>query len=99
MKTYIKNPVEVQAMQFTNDNKDQVYRLASSIQMNVYPSVDPDGNPILLIPTLEGEMICAIGDYIIQEPFPTDCRKLYPCKAEIFKKTYKEKLFYINPEK
>ncbi len=43
-----------------------------------------------MIPTLEGTMKLEIGDYLIKEPFPTDWRKLYPCKREIFKKTYIE---------
>lgn len=85
---HIKRPIEVQAVQFTNENKDQVYSWAAQIQNNVYHDWDDDKNPILVIPTLEGEMKCEIGDYIIVEPFPTDWRKLYPCKAEIFHKTY-----------
>jgi hypothetical protein len=83
-----KKPVEVDAVQFTDQNKDMVYNWAKSIQANVYHSFDDDKKPILLIPTLEGEMKCAIGDYLIVEPFPTDWRKLYPCKQSIFKQTY-----------
>jgi hypothetical protein len=89
--TYIKNPVEVEAVQFTDKNKDQVYKWASNIQMNIYPNFDNDGNPSLRIPTLEGHMECRIGDYLILEPFPTDWRKIYPCKEEIFNKTYQQK--------
>ena len=29
-----------------------------------------------------------IGDYVIKEPFSTDDRKFYPCKPDIFEKTY-----------
>ena len=85
---YRKIPVEIEAMQFTGETKNQVYSWATSIQMNVQPSFDGEGNPILLIPTLEGEMACSLGDYLIKEPFPTDWRKLYPCKKDIFEKTY-----------
>lgn len=85
---YRKIPVEIEAMQFTDETKHQVYHWAISIQMNVEPSEDAEGKPILLIPTLEGEMACSLGDYLIKEPFPTDWRKLYPCKQEIFEKTY-----------
>jgi hypothetical protein len=28
------------------------------------------------------------GDWIIKEPFPTTDRKFYPCKRDIFEKTY-----------
>lgn len=86
----IKKPIEIEYLQFTNENKDQVYNEVKDIQMNIYPSRDENGEPCLKIPTLEGEMICSIGDYLIKEPFPTDWRKIYPCKAQIFKKTYEK---------
>jgi hypothetical protein len=28
------------------------------------------------------------GDYVIREPFPTDDRRFYPCKPDIFEATY-----------
>lgn len=90
-ETFIKNPVEIEAVQFTNKNKDQVYNWAKSIQQNVYHSFDEMNNPILKIPTLEGEMACSINDWVIVEPFPTDWRKLYPCKQSIFESTYTKK--------
>lgn len=88
MGYFRKKPVIIEAKQFTHESKDKVYNWASEKQQNVQSSVDKDNNPILLIPTLEGEMICALGDYLIVEPFPTDWRKLYPCKKYIFERTY-----------
>lgn len=85
---YTKKPIEIEAVMFTDKNKDQVYNWASSIQQNVFPDWDENKQPILKIPTLEGDMICSLGDYLIKEPFPTDWRKLYPCKASIFEQTY-----------
>lgn len=85
--TYRKKPIEIQAIKFTNDNKDRVYLWALQIQQNVFHSWE-EGKPCLKIPTLEGEMVCSLGDYLIVEPFPTDWRKLYPCKASIFEQTY-----------
>lgn len=85
---YRKKPVVIEAIQFTDENKDAAFRWASSIQMNISPSFDEENNPVLIIPTLEGDMICSIGDYLIKEPFPTDWRKIYPCKPDIFAKTY-----------
>jgi hypothetical protein len=87
MPKYRKKPVEIEAHQFTEENKDRVYNWANSIQMNIQPSWE-NGKPCLIIPTLEGEMICSLGDYLIREPFPTDWRKIYPCKPDIFEKTY-----------
>lgn len=87
-QTYLKRQIAVKATQFTDQKKDSVYNWAKSIQGNVFHSWDEKGNPVLKIPTLEGEMTCSIGDYLIVEPFPTDWRKLYPCKEEVFVKTY-----------
>lgn len=88
MEKYIKKPIEVEAVKFTLENMNQVYSWASSLQNNVQPWTDEKGEPALIVPTIDGDMICSLGDYLIREPFPTDWRKLYPCKAEIFEKTY-----------
>lgn len=88
MPKFKRKPITVEAMQFTDADKDRVFRWASELQQNVYPSRDKEGQPTLFIPTLKGEIICSIGDWIIKEPFPTDWRKVYSCKDEIFKQTY-----------
>lgn len=88
-----KLPVEIEAEKFTNQNKDKIFYWASSLQMNIYPSFETNNGeklPCLVIPTLEGEMICSMGDYLIVEPFPNNNRKLYPCKPDIFEKTYEK---------
>lgn len=90
IKKYTKKTITVEAIQFTLENKNQAYHWARSHQMNVEATTDDKGDPILTIPTLEGVMTCSIGDYLIKEPFPTDWRKIYPCKEEIFKQTYEE---------
>lgn len=46
---------------------------------------DDDGIAII---TREGEMKASPGDWIIKEPNPTDDRKFYPCKPDIFAATY-----------
>ena len=88
MPKYRKKPIEVEAMQFTDATKNVAYSWASSIQMNIQPTTDTEGKPCLLVPTLEGEMLCSLGDYLVREPFPTDWRKIYPCKPDIFEQTY-----------
>ncbi|SQC85462.1 Uncharacterised protein [Clostridium perfringens] len=40
----------------------QVYHWANEQQFNIQPSYE-NGVPCLIIPTLEGEMICSLGDY------------------------------------
>ena len=80
---YRKKPVVIEAEHFTDESKNRVFAWASEKQMNVYPSFD-DAKPVLRIPTLEGEMTASFGDYII-------CGingELYPCKPDIFDKTY-----------
>ena len=84
MPKYRKKPIVIEAEHFTDRTKDRVFRWASEIQMNVYPSRDNGGNPTLLIPTLEGEMTASLGDYIIKGVNG----ELYPCKPNIFVKTY-----------
>ena len=80
---YRKKPVVIEAWQFTDENKDQVYHTLRDQQMNIQPSFR-DGKVSLLIPTLEGEMIASLGDYIIKGVNG----EFYPCKPDIFAKTY-----------
>ena len=83
MARYRKKPVVVEAIQFTEDNKHEALNWAKSIQENVTPNYE-NGIPILVIPTLEGDHICSLGDYIIRGIKG----ELYPCKPDIFKMTY-----------
>lgn len=90
---YRKKPIEIEAVQFTNENKDRVFNWAKEIQNNIYHSWDGEpfkSNPVIKVPTLEGEMMCSLGDYLIKEPFPIDWRKVYPCKPDIFEATYEK---------
>ena len=88
MFKYRKKPTVIEAIKFTNENKEKVYSWAREIQQNIYHEWDKEGNPCLIVPTLEGEMTCSLGDYLIKEPYPNDWRKLYPCKPDIFEQTY-----------
>ena len=84
MAKYRKKPVVIEANQFTDDMKDAVYRWAAAQQMNITPSFTEDGCPSLLIPTLEGEMTCKLNDWLIRGV----SGEFYPCKPDIFEKTY-----------
>lgn len=80
---YRKKPVVIDAWQFTFENKDMVFH--DLREMN--NSIRPDGtldSPKLIIPTLEGEMTASIGDFIIKGVNG----EFYPCKPDIFDKTY-----------
>jgi len=86
MSKFRKKPVVIEAVRFTDEKKDRVYNTVLQWQMNIFPSCDNEGNPILKIPTLEGEMTAIIGDWIIRGVNG----EVYPCKPDIFDKTYEE---------
>ena len=83
MTFYTKKPVTIEAMQFTNETKDQVFNF---ITCNKQADFDEDGIPILKIQTLEGIMTARFGDYVIKGVNG----EFYPCKPDIFHKTYDE---------
>jgi len=75
--TYRKKPVSIQAIQFDGNNFDDIQQFAT-----VHLTKLEDGT--FEIPTLEGNMKASMGDYII-------CGvdgEYYPCKPDIFEKTY-----------
>lgn len=80
---YIKKPVEVEAWQFGSSEPKPDW-LLKAIESEII-SEDPDGE-WMLIKTLEGDHLANINDFIIQGIHG----ELYPCKPDIFKKTYEE---------
>ena len=73
---YVKKPVEIEAIQLSNDTKEEVHNfVGKSLTFNKYGAV---------VKTLEGEMSCEFGDYIIKGVRG----EFYPCKKEIFEETY-----------
>lgn len=84
MAKYRKKPVVIDAEQFTDELKDRTLNWAQQFQMNIIPDWDGNGIPIIKIPTLEGEMVASLGDWIIRGV----SGEMYPCKPDIFEKTY-----------
>ena len=82
IKKFRKKPVVIEAVQFTDKNKDQVFNW---VDCNRYPEFI-DGIPCLKIETLEGDMIASFNDWIIKGVQG----EFYPCKPDIFEKTYEE---------
>lgn len=77
MPKFRKKPVVIEAMQFTG-NDDECMRFCPTAR-------DPiDRCPNLIIPTLEGEMLVSMGDWIIKGVNG----EFYTCKPDIFTKTY-----------
>lgn len=75
---YIKRPVEVETLKWNGKNMKQIIEFAGDYK--VWESTDNT----LLIETLEGNMTASKGDYIIKGVDG----EIYPCKPDIFHKTY-----------
>lgn len=85
-KVYRKKPVEIEAIQF-EDTPEVLSELSDFInnQDLRVDYKDPE-NPVIKIETLEGVMKASVGDYIIKGVND----EFYPCKPDIFNKTYEE---------
>jgi hypothetical protein len=80
---YRKKPVVIEAMEFTEESKDRVFNWISCTREADH---NEKGEPIIKIQTLEGDMVTQLGDYVIRGVKG----EFYPCKPDIFKKTYEE---------
>lgn len=77
-----KKPVEVEVMQFTDENIDEILEWG---QGKIIPNVSPKFfTDYLSIETLEGTMRDNYKDYIVKGIEG----EFYPCKPDIFNKTY-----------
>lgn len=83
---YRKKPVEIEAFQYDGDFKDREGRwYIPQFGIDAYrQEVLVFDGPELYVKTLEGNMKVNIGDYIIQGVN----EEIYPCKPDIFEKTY-----------
>ena len=84
MPKFRKKPVVIEAVQWdqfreTNDIVDAWAGKPLACRCDYR-----EGSPFLLIPTLEGEMEAAGGDWIIRGIKG----EIYPCKPDIFAATY-----------
>lgn len=80
MAKYRKLPVIIEAVEFAPGMNDE--ELLPFLDGCIGWHMDNDGN--LAIPTLEGIMTAKPGDYIIKGIHG----EFYPCKPDIFEKTY-----------
>jgi len=85
MPKYKKKPVIVDAEQWlgSKESFDKILGMG----LNKWKPGDMGANNFT-IETLEGDMLVILDDWVIKEPFPTDNRKFYPCKPDIFEATY-----------
>lgn len=87
VKKYIKKPIVIEAIKFKDDSVETI------IEINEFMNLDElrvnyniPNKPAIIILTLEGNMRAEIGDYIIKGING----EFYPCKPDIFDKTYDE---------
>lgn len=88
---YRKKPVVIEAVQWTGSNLEEIKQFVTK---NLIYDIDDAawkvgmGIPVVTvkIKTLEGEMLASVGDYIIKGVDG----EFYPCKPDIFEKTYEE---------
>lgn len=81
MKEYVKRPVVIEAVQYTDKNREEIVQLIK----NNDPIFTTFGNT-LKIRTLEGAMQVNPGDWIIKGIKG----EFYPCKPNIFEASYDE---------
>lgn len=80
---YVKKTVAIEAVQFKDASlacMDELSEFMNGTQAIVHSS----GEPKLEIETLEGTMTASLGDFIIKGVNG----EFYPCKPDIFEKTY-----------
>ena len=80
MTKYRQKPVVIEAVRFTDETKDMVFNF---ITCTCSPR-HRNGEPVIIIQTLEGDMTAEIGDWIIKGVQG----EFYPCKPDIFEETY-----------
>jgi hypothetical protein len=84
-KQYRKKPVVIEAMQLEDDIRVHV-QIVHWITENGGQAEMAMIDPVIYIATLEGEMKADLGDFIIRGVNG----EFYPCKPDIFAKTYEE---------
>lgn len=77
-RAYRKKPVTVEAVQWTGENHAEMCEFIDPEVFEIFPRVG------LVIHTLEGDHHASPGDYIIKGVNG----EFYPCKPDIFAKTY-----------
>ena len=80
---YRKEPVVIEAIQFLDDAK-RISELQEFAGKDLRVDYSSKNNPVLKIDTLGGTMTASVGDYVIKGVNG----ELYPCKPDIFEKTY-----------
>lgn len=93
IRQYRKKPVVIQALQWTGEDHREMFEFLGGPTDEYLSASGPnfyiDHTQIeggLVIKTLEGQHLASIGDFIIKGVQG----EFYPCKPDIFEKTYEE---------
>lgn len=78
IKKFKKKPVIIEAIQWNGENLSEIDEFTKNEVKN--------HESVLIISTLEGDMYASLNDYIIKGVNG----EFYPCKPDIFNKTYEE---------
>lgn len=85
MPQFTKKPVTIEAIQFTQENREALNKWLDNNDANNMTGFGWEGDSRLVIRTLEGDMRADLGDWIIKGI----SGEFYPCKPDIFEKTYR----------
>jgi hypothetical protein len=77
-----KKPVEIEAMQYTGSNRDDVLAFTGLTDARGAAIFWHEGT--IVVRTLEGDMTASPGDWIIRGV----AGEVYPCKPDIFDRSY-----------
>ena len=99
MKRYRKKPIEIEAVQWTGSNLEEIKSfVGESLQYDIVDAAWKVGKGVpcvhVVIKTLEGDHVCSEGDYIIKGIKG----ELYPCKPDIFAATYEDPSADVAPK-
>lgn len=83
MPKFRKKPVEIEAIRFTKENFGEIFVFTNGLA-HTNKNSGINGYDHCIIPTLEGELVATNGDWIIKGVNG----EFYPCKPDIFQKTY-----------
>ena len=81
VRKFRKKPVVIEAVQWTGNMSDVIALVGHDL-----PTYGEGRSGSIRISTLEGDHECRIGDWIIKGVHG----EFYPCKPDIFEKTYQE---------
>lgn len=84
MPMFRKKPVMIEAVQFDGRNASEIRTFMGGTGGEFGLPADETGLPAYVIPTLEGKMVAAAGDWIIRGVKG----EFYPCKPAVFEASY-----------